>query len=95
MSFHVRQIGGGSGSVAFFNPTQDELKELDLQDVTRKEAQQIDRRYNQLESTGGHPQLTGNESQGDNELDETGLAKEINKENQLFARTLQGVCRGC
>jgi hypothetical protein len=71
-----------------YQPTQDELKELDLQDVTRKEAHEIDRLYNQLESTGGQPQVTGNESQGGDELDET------DKENRLLDRTLE-ICRGC
>jgi hypothetical protein len=75
-------------------PTQGELNDSDLQDVTRKEAQEIDRMYNQLESTGGHPQVTSNEPQGGNELDETGLAKEIDNENRLLDRTLN-ICRGC
>ena len=77
-----------------YQPTQDELKELDLQDVTHKEAHEIDRLYNQLEGTGGQPQVTANESQGDDELDETDLAKEIGKENRLLDRTLD-ICRGC
>jgi hypothetical protein len=50
--------------------------------------------YNQLESTSGNPQLTSNEPQGGDELDETGLAKEIDKENRLLDRTLD-ICRGC
>jgi hypothetical protein len=78
-----------------YQPTQGELNNLDLQDVTRKEAQEIDRMYNQLESTGGHPQVTSNESERADALDETGLAKEINRENQYLDRTLQGICRGC
>jgi hypothetical protein len=77
-----------------YQPTQDELNELDQQDVTRKEAHEIDRLYNQLESTGGQPQVMDNESQGDDESDETGLAKEIGKENRLLDRTLN-ICRGC
>jgi hypothetical protein len=78
-----------------YQPTQDKLNNLDLQDVTRKEAQEIDRMYNQLESTGGgHPQVTSNELQGGDELDETGLAKEIDKENRLLDRT-DNICRGC
>ena len=77
-----------------YQPTQDELNELDQQDVTRKEAHEIDRLYNQLEGTGGQPQVTDNESQGDDESDETGLAKEIGKENRLLDRTLN-ICRGC
>ena len=36
------------------NLPQDEFKELDLQDVARKEERDIDRLYNQLESTGSH-----------------------------------------
>jgi hypothetical protein len=76
-----------------YQPTQDELNDLDLQDVTRKEAKDIDRLYNQLESTGD-PQLARNESQGGDELDETGLAKEIDKENRLLDKTLN-ICQGC
>jgi hypothetical protein len=77
-----------------YQPTRDELNDSDLQDVTRKEAKEIDRLYNQFESTGGHPQVTSNEPQGGDELDETGLAKEIDKENRLLDRTLN-ICRGC
>ena len=77
-----------------YQPTQDDLNDLNLRDVTRKEAKEIDRLYDQLESTGGDPQLTRNESQGGDELDETGLAKEIDKENRLLDRTLN-ICRGC
>ena len=77
-----------------YQPTQDELNDLDLRDVTRKEAKEIDRLYNQLESTSGSPQVTSNEPQGGDELDETGLAKEIDKENRLLDRTLD-ICRGC
>ena len=77
-----------------YQPTQDELNDLDLRDVTRKEAKEIDRLYNQLESTNGSPQVTSNEPQGGDELDETGLAKEIDKENRLLDRTLN-ICRGC
>jgi hypothetical protein len=51
--------------------------------------------YNQLERKGGHPQVTSNESERDDELDETGLAKEINRKHQYLDRTLQGICRGC
>jgi hypothetical protein len=69
-----------------------QLNDSDLQDVTSKEAQQIDRLYNQVESTGGHPQVTSNESEHDEGLDETGLAKEISRENQYLDRTLQGIC---
>jgi hypothetical protein len=68
--------------------TQGDFNDLDLQDVTRKEAQEIDRMYNQLESTSGHPEVTSNEPQGGDELDETGLAKEIDKENRLLDRVL-------
>ena len=50
--------------------------------------------YNQLESTGGHPQVTSNEPQAGDELDETGLAKEIDNENRLLDRTLN-ICQGC
>ena len=71
-----------------------QLNDSDLQDVTSKEAQQIDRLYNQLESTGGHPQVTSNESQGSDELDETGLAKEIDEENRRLDR-IDNICRGC
>ena len=78
-----------------YQPTQGELNDLDLQDVTRIEAQEIDLMHNQLERTGGHPQVTSNESERDDELDETGLAKEINREIQYPDRTLQRLCRGC
>jgi hypothetical protein len=71
-----------------------QLNDSDLQDVTSKEAQQIDRLYNQLESTGGHPQVTSNESQGSDELDETGLAKEIDEENRRLDR-IDNIRRGC
>lgn len=77
-----------------YQATQDDPNDLDLQDVTRKQAQEIDRIYNQLESTGGHPRLTDNGSQDGNELDETGLTKEIDQENRLLDRSLN-ICRGC
>jgi hypothetical protein len=77
-----------------YQPSQGELNDLDLQDVSRKEAQEINRLYNQLESTGGRPQVTSNEPQGGDELDETGLAKEIDNENRLLDKTLN-ICRGC
>jgi hypothetical protein len=70
-----------------YQPNQDELKELDLQDVTRKEAKEVDRLYNQLESTGGEPQS------GD-EVNEGGLDKFIQDENQRLDR-VDNICRGC
>jgi len=56
-----------------YQPNQDELKELDLQNVTRRDAKEVDRLYNQLESTGGEPQS------GD-ELNEGGFDREIQEE---------------
>jgi hypothetical protein len=43
----------------------------------------------------GHRQPTQNDAQGDDEFDEGGLAKEIDKENRLLDQELKGVCRGC
>jgi hypothetical protein len=62
-----------------YQPNQDELKELDLQNVTRRDAKEVDRLYNQLESTGGEPQS------GD-ELDEGGFDREIQEENRRLDR---------
>jgi hypothetical protein len=36
-----------------------------------------------------------NEVKGDDQLEERGLAKEIDKENRLLDRRLKGICRGC
>ena len=70
-----------------YQPTQDKLEKLDLQDVTRKEAKEVDRPYNQLESIGG-------ESQSGDELNEGGLDKEIQGENRRLDR-IDNICRGC
>jgi hypothetical protein len=43
----------------------------------------------------GHRQPTQNEVKGDDQLEEGGLAKEIDKENRLLDRQLKGICRGC
>jgi len=79
-------------------PTQNELNSLHLRDVTPNEAQEVDRLYDQLESSSAkvdHHRLSGNDPKGDETLDETGLAKEIDKENRLLDQELKGVCRGC
>jgi hypothetical protein len=70
-----------------YQPTQDDLEKLDTQDITRKEAKEVDRLYNQLESTGGEPQS------GD-EVNEGGLDKFIEEENQRLDR-VDNICRGC
>ena len=70
-----------------YQPNRDELKELDLQNVTRRDAKEVDRLYNQLESTGGEPQS------GD-ELNEGGFDKEIQEENRRLDR-IDNICRGC
>jgi hypothetical protein len=43
----------------------------------------------------GHRQPTRNDVQGDDESDEGGLAKEIDKENRQLDQELKGICRGC
>jgi hypothetical protein len=43
----------------------------------------------------GHRQPTQSDVEGDDQVEETGLAKEIDKENRLLDRELQGICRGC
>jgi len=70
-----------------YQPTQDDLEKLDTQDITRKEAKDLNRLYNQLESTGGEPQS------GD-ELSERGFDKEIREENRRLDR-IDNICRGC
>ena len=70
-----------------YQPTQDDLEKLDTQDITRKEAKEVDRLYNQLESTGGEPQ-------GGVEENEGGLDKFIEEENQRLDR-VDNICRGC
>jgi hypothetical protein len=70
-----------------YQPTQDELEKLDLQDVTRKEAKEINRLYNQLESTGGEPQ-------GGDELNKGGLGEEIEEQNRRLDK-IEDICRGC
>jgi Spy/CpxP family protein refolding chaperone len=68
-------------------PTQDQLNALDLHDVTPNQAQEVDQLYDKLMSNGergNHRQSTDSEADDD-----------INKENQLLDRELQGICRGC
>jgi hypothetical protein len=43
----------------------------------------------------GHRQPTDNDVRGDDQNDEGGLAKEIDKENRLLDQELKGICRGC
>ena len=43
----------------------------------------------------GHRQPTQSAVEGDDESDDTGLAKEIDKENRLLDRELGEICRGC
>ena len=43
----------------------------------------------------GHRQPTTSDVQGDDQFDESDLAKEIDKENRLLDQELKGVCRGC
>ena len=66
-----------------YQPTEDDLERLDTQDLTRKEAKEVNRLYNQLESTGGGV-----------EVDEGGLDKFIEEENQRLDR-VDNICRGC
>jgi hypothetical protein len=68
-------------------PTQDQLNSLDLHDVTPNQAQEVDRLYDKLlpnSGRGEQRQLTDSEAQDD-----------IDKENRLLDRELQGICRGC
>ena len=80
-------------------PTQDQLNALHLQDVTPNQAREVDRLYDQLEtnsSTGaGADRRQPSANDVANDSDETGLAKEIDKENRLLDQELKGVCRGC
>jgi hypothetical protein len=62
-------------------PTQDQLNALGERDVTANQAQEVDRIYDQLLANGPHT---------DSQADE-----DINKENQLLDKELQGICRGC
>jgi hypothetical protein len=43
----------------------------------------------------GHRQPTRADLEGDDQSDESPLAKEIDQENRRLDRELQGVCRGC
>ena len=43
----------------------------------------------------GHRQPTRNDVQSDDDSDEGGLAKEIDKENRRLDQELKGICRGC
>jgi len=70
-----------------YQPTQDDLEKLDTQDMTRKEAKEVNRLYNQLESTGGEPESGV-------EVNEGGLDKFIEEENQRLDR-VDNICRGC
>jgi hypothetical protein len=62
-------------------PTQDQLNALGQQDVTANQAQEVDRLYDQLLANSPHT---------DSHADD-----DINKENQLLDKELQGICRGC
>jgi hypothetical protein len=53
------------------------------------------RTQNQPSAPVGHRQPTQSDVKGDDQLEEGGLAKEINKENRLLDRALKGICRGC
>jgi len=66
-----------------YQPTQDDLEKLDTQDITRKEAKEVNRLYNQLESTGGGV-----------EVNQGGLDEFIEEENQRLDR-VDNICRGC
>ena len=66
-----------------YQPTQGDLEQLDTQDLTRKEAEDVNRLYNQLESTGDGV-----------EVNEGGLDKFIEEENQRLDR-VDNICRGC
>ena len=66
-------------------PTEDQLNAQHLQDVTPNQAQEVDRIYNKLLSN-----TEGVDRRTDREADD-----DINKENQLLDRELQGICRGC
>ena len=70
-----------------YQPTQDDLEKLDTQDLSRKEAKDVTRLYNQLESTAGGPQSGVEEDEG-------GLDKFIEEENQRLDR-VDNICRGC
>jgi hypothetical protein len=48
-----------------------------------------------LQAPVGHRQPTKDEVEGDDQFAETGLARTINKENQMLDRALKGICRGC
>jgi len=43
----------------------------------------------------GHRQPSRGDIAGDDQFDESPLAKEIDEENRRLDRELQGVCRGC
>jgi hypothetical protein len=47
------------------------------------------------EAPVGHRQPTEKDIEGDDQLDEGGLAKEIDKENRRLDQELKGICRGC
>jgi hypothetical protein len=61
--------------------------------VDSAEAQ--NRTQNEPRAPVGHRQPTQNEVKGDDQLEEGGLAQEIDKENRLLDRQLKGICRGC
>ena len=58
-------------------------------------AEAQNRTQNQPRAPVGHRQPTQNDVKGDDQLQEGGLAKEIDKENRLLDRALKGICRGC
>jgi hypothetical protein len=68
-------------------PTQDQLNALDLHDVSPNQAQEVDRLYNKL--------LSNSERDDHRPSADSNADDDINKENRLLDRELQGICRGC
>jgi hypothetical protein len=62
-------------------PTEDHLNALGQPDITANQAQEVDRLYDQLLANSPYT-----DSQADDD---------INKENKLLDKELQGICRGC
>jgi hypothetical protein len=67
-------------------PTQDQLNALGQQDVSPNQAQEVDRLYDQLLANSARDRRHSTDSEADDD---------INKENQLLDKELQGICRGC
>jgi hypothetical protein len=68
-------------------PTQDELNSLHLHDVTPNQAQEVDRLYDKL--------LSNSERLDHGPSTDSGADDDIDKENRLLDKQLQGICRGC